>query len=533
MNYYECNGIAPSTSTAANVIIRRETSYSDSNVNWLLYLMTLKNLFKGLIAREEDRMTDALKCFQNAIELNSKKSEYFKEVAKTLYKMGRLRQSLDVFLKAEALLERPDNELYFFIGDLLLKNVGQPKAGPKEAKEYILRGIQNGKHLESYKKLAEIYISEEDLPKAIEVLENSLQINPDDPNTLTQIGVLYLTIGSTQNAFTKLLDALNIDAKCSKALTALGAILQSKNDVDGALNKYKLLSNLDEEGSEIWSNVGLCFYKKQKLVAAIACLKKAVWISPLNFNALYNLGYVLLKAQQFASAFHVLATAVSIKNNHAECLMLLGAVWISPLNFNALYNLGYVLLKAQQFASAFHVLATAVSIKNNHAECLMLLGACLRYLHDRQGAFVAFERSTMQPDALKNPLIYLNFAIFCHEEGKYQQSRIYLANVIRMSETVSIPTEYIEAAHTLTGLMPQPEKDDPPEESEANVAAAAVEALGSTEEVARVEIEPHEPQRGEEEGQITQEASNADGSDSIGQIGRQPQSPSEDDGDLV
>ncbi|XP_055689570.1 Bardet-Biedl syndrome 4 protein homolog [Lutzomyia longipalpis] len=506
MNYYECNGIAPSTSTAANVIIRRETSYSDSNVNWLLYLMYARRDFsyckliieeylkknydteylyfvQGLIAREEDRMTDALKCFQNAIELNSKKSEYFKEVAKTLYKMGRLRQSLDVFLKAEALLERPDNELYFFIGDLLLKNVGQPKAGPKEAKEYILRGIQNGKHLESYKKLAEIYISEEDLPKAIEVLENSLQINPDDPNTLTQIGVLYLTIGSTQNAFTKLLDALNIDAKCSKALTALGAILQSKNDVDGALNKYKLLSNLDEEGSEIWSNVGLCFYKKQKLVAAIACLKKAVWISPLNFNALYNLGYVLLKAQQFASAFHVLATAVSIKNNHAECLML--------------------------------------------------LGACLRYLHDRQGAFVAFERSTMQPDALKNPLIYLNFAIFCHEEGKYQQSRIYLANVIRMSETVSIPTEYIEAAHTLTGLMPQPEKDDPPEESEANVAAAAVEALGSTEEVARVEIEPHEPQSGEEEGQITQEASNADGSDSIGQIGRQPQSPSEDDGDLV
>lgn len=180
--------------------------------------------------------------------------------------------------------------------------------------------------------------------KVILLLFAPFRINPDDPGTLTQIGILYLTIGATQNAFTKLLDALNVDAKCSKALTALGAILQvlnqslahpsqllnqvnifqSKNDVDGALNKYKLLSDLDQEGSEIWSNIGLCFYKKQKLVAAIACLKKAVWISPLNFNALYNLGYVLLKAHQFASAFHVLATAVSIKNNHAECLMLLG-----------------------------------------------------------------------------------------------------------------------------------------------------------------------------------------------------------------
>ncbi|GAB0094562.1 Bardet-Biedl syndrome 4 protein homolog [Sergentomyia squamirostris] len=432
MNYYECNGIAPSTSTAAaNVILRRETSYTESNVNWLLYLMYARRDFKyckliieeylkrnydmeylyfvqGLIAREEGKMTDALKSFQNAIELNSKKSEYFKEVAKTLYKMGRLKQSLDVFLKAETLLENPDSELYYFIGDLLVKRIGQPRAGPKEAKEYILRGIQNGKHIESYKKLAEIYLSEDDLPKAIEVLENSLQLNPEDPNTLTQIGILYLTIGATQNAFTKLLDALNIEAKYSKALVALGAILQSKNDIDGALNKYKLLSDLDQEGSEIWSNIGLCFYKKQKLVAAIACLKKAVWISPLNFNALYNLGYVLLKAQQFASAFHVLATAVSIKNNHAECLML--------------------------------------------------LGACLRFLHDRQGAYVAFERSTMQPDALKNPLIYLNFAIFCHEEGKYQQSRMYLSNVIKMSESMTISTEYIEAAQTLSGLLPPEEK---------------------------------------------------------------------------
>lgn len=120
-------------------------------------------------------MPDALKSFQKAIELNSKNSEYFKEVAKTLYKMGRLKQSLDVFLKAEALLDKPDHELYYFIGDLLLKNVGQPRAGPKEAKEYIVRGIQNGKHLDSYKKLAEIYLSEDDLPKAIEILENSLQ----------------------------------------------------------------------------------------------------------------------------------------------------------------------------------------------------------------------------------------------------------------------------------------------------------------------------------------------------------------------
>jgi len=35
----------------------------------------------------------------------------------------------------------------------------------------------NGKQVESYRKLAEIYIKENDNPKAIEMLENSLQLS--------------------------------------------------------------------------------------------------------------------------------------------------------------------------------------------------------------------------------------------------------------------------------------------------------------------------------------------------------------------
>lgn len=44
-----------------------------------------------------------------------------------------------------------------------------------EVKEYFHRAIGDGKQIGSYNRLAEIYKSENNLPKAIEMLENTTQ----------------------------------------------------------------------------------------------------------------------------------------------------------------------------------------------------------------------------------------------------------------------------------------------------------------------------------------------------------------------
>ncbi|XP_062550533.1 Bardet-Biedl syndrome 4 protein homolog isoform X2 [Armigeres subalbatus] len=396
--YVYCNGRTGGSSSkhpqsagmASNVTTNR-------NMNWLIHeLYTRKDfalckklidrqltinydkefLFytKGRILRDEDKPTDAINCFQQAILANKKNSENYKELAKTLFSMGRFKQALEVFLKAETLLERPDHEVYHHIGELFYRSFGQPKAGLPEAKEYLKQSIMCGKHVDSYKILAEIYIEEGDNLKAIEMIENCLQISQDDVALMVQIGILYLKINEYQRAFEKLLDAIAIDDKCTTALLALGSILQSKNDIDGALNKYKRISNLPDEGSEVWSNIGLCFFKKQKYIAAISCLKKAIWVAPLNFNALYNLG-------------------------------------------------------------------------------LILVTACLRHLNDSGNAYLALEKSTMLPDAIKNPLIYLNFALYCYEIGKPDQSVSYLANFLDTTQHISVHREYMKMADRLNAAL--------------------------------------------------------------------------------
>lgn len=47
----------------------------------------------------------------------------------------------------------------------------------------------------------------------------------------------------------------------------------------------------------------------------------------------------------------------------------------------------------------------------------------------------------MLPEAIKNPLIYLNFAIYCFETGRIEQSQLNLSNFAQMTEQMKVRIE--------------------------------------------------------------------------------------------
>ncbi|XP_037953653.1 Bardet-Biedl syndrome 4 protein homolog [Teleopsis dalmanni] len=409
-----------------------------SNIDWLLHIYFARKDFmrckmlidqelykhlnpeylyfvKGLIDREEGNHIEAMHNLQKAIELNSRNVETYKEIGKTLFIMGRFNQALNVFREAEELSPRPDHEIYHYIGSLLHRSssasnqleVARQEAA--EAKMYFQKAVQCGKKLESFQRLAEIYRKEKEYGKAIEVLENCLLIAPENTAVLTEIGVLYLKVNETQKAFDRLLEVINIDGKCSKGLLAFGAILQSRNDVDGALSKYREVAITEPDNAELWNNIGLCFFKKQKYILAISSLRKSIWLSPINYNALYNLSLIYIAAQQYSSAFHTLAAAINLRKD-------------SP-------------------------------------ECYMLLGICLRKLEDSENAFTAFERSSgivSKKANARNPLIYLNFALFCYETGRIAMASEQYNLFLSTSQDLLLPTEYKFQATKLKSLLKIP-----------------------------------------------------------------------------
>ncbi|XP_055837084.1 Bardet-Biedl syndrome 4 protein homolog [Episyrphus balteatus] len=417
----------------------RSIMSTSSNIDWLLHIYYARKDFttckamierelpehlnpeylffvKGLIARDEGNHLDALRNLQKAIDLNSKNIESYKEIGKTLFQMGRFNQALGVFREAETLSPRQDHEIFHYIGELLYRKATNNKQlntssseDENEAKIYFQRAVQNGKKLESYQRLAEIYRKEKDYSKAIEILEMSLLISPENTEILTEIGVLYLKINETEKAYEKLLEVTNIDSNSSKGLLAFGAILQSRNDVEGALGKYNQITGPELDSTEIWNNIGLCFFKKKKFIVAISCLRKSIWLSPLNYNSLYNLSLIYIAAQQYASAFHTLAAAINLRKDSAECYML--------------------------------------------------LGICLRKLEDYENAFTAFERSVMlskvpsSSSTSRNPLVYLNFALFCYQIGKIELATENFNLFLENSQDMILPTDYKFQATKLKSLL--------------------------------------------------------------------------------
>uniref|UniRef100_A0A1A9UZA9 Uncharacterized protein n=1 Tax=Glossina austeni TaxID=7395 RepID=A0A1A9UZA9_GLOAU len=351
--------------------------------------------------------------------------------------MGRYNQSLDTFREAEDLSTRLDHEIFHFIGELLLRSsasrnqVEMALKEQQEAKLYFQKAIQTGKKLESFQRLAEIHRKEKDYSKAIEVLESCLLLSPENTEVLTEIGVLYLKMNETQKAFDRLLEVIQFDKKCLRGLMAFGAILQ-----------------------------------KEKFIVAISSLRKAIWLSPLNYNSLYNLSLIYISAQQYASAFHTLAAAINLRQDNAECFML--------------------------------------------------LGVCLRKLEDFDNAYVAFERATAMHSS--SPLIYLNCALFCYETGRLAMAIEQYNRFVSSSENLMrLPTEYkfqatklksllkISSSHLL--LSPISETND----NNYNSNNKNDDASDSGNRLCTMEDDPHEVPRDEDEQQQQKLQTNSEG----------------------
>jgi hypothetical protein len=67
---------------------------------------------------------------------------------------------------------------------------------------------------------------------------------------------------------------------------------------------------------------------------------------------------------------------------------------------------------------------------------------CLYYLNDIENAHIAFRKSVLSGDAIKNPLIYLNYSIFSLEcLRNVDEAQQYLNNFYNLCETMQVPGE--------------------------------------------------------------------------------------------
>jgi len=129
------------------------------------------------------------------------------------------------------------------------------------------------------------------------------------------------------------------------------------------------------------------------------------------------------------------------------------ALFLAPLEWKILYNLGLVHLSMQQYASAFHFLSAAINVKPTYGEMFMLLAVALTHLEDPDNARLAYEQASELNKT--DPIVCLNYAIFLHNRKDYslssQQLSAYEFRMARFSQSAhgNVDQEHLEIANQL------------------------------------------------------------------------------------
>ncbi|XP_029420925.1 Bardet-Biedl syndrome 4 protein isoform X3 [Nannospalax galili] len=295
---------------ACKAVIKEQLQETQGLCEYAIYV-------QALIFRLEGNIQESLELFQTCAILSPQCADNLKQVARSLFLLGKHKAATEVYNEA-AKLNQKDWEICHNLGVcyIYLKQFNK-------AQDHLHSALQLNRHDLTYIMLGKIHLLEGDLHKAIEIYKKAVEFSPENTELLTTLGLLYLQLGVYQKAFEHLGNALTYDPTNYKAILAAGSMMQTHGDFDVALTKYRVVACAVPESPPLWNNIGMCFFGKKKYVAAISCLKRANYLAPFDWKILYNLGLVHLTMQQYASAFHFLSAAINFQPKLGELYMLL------------------------------------------------------------------------------------------------------------------------------------------------------------------------------------------------------------------
>nr|XP_056721849.1 Bardet-Biedl syndrome 4 protein [Euleptes europaea] len=391
---------------------------------------------QALIFRLEGKIQESLELFQTCAILSPQSADNLKQVARSLFLLGKHKAAIEVYSDA-AKLNRKDWETFHNLGVcyMHLKHFNK-------ARDQLNAALELSQHDLTYMTLGKIHLLQGNTEKAIEVYKKAVEFSPENTELLTTLGLLYLQLGVYQKAFEHLGNALMYDPSNYKAILAAGSMMQMHGDFDVALTKYRVAACTVPESPPLWNNIGMCFFGKKKYVAAISCLKRASYLAPFDWKILYNLGLVHLTMQQYASAFHFISAAVYLQPKMGELYMLL-----------------------------------AVALTN---------------LADTENAKLAYQKASVLD--LYNPLVNLNYAILLYNQGDKKQAVLQYqemegkVNMLKESGAMELDPEMVDIAQKLgaalqlgeSSVWAKPTKDPKSKQRGASASKApGAQPLGS------------------------------------------------------
>ncbi|MBF0444579.1 MAG: tetratricopeptide repeat protein, partial [Magnetococcales bacterium] len=245
-----------------------EERFAEADKLCRIILKTLPNYINafnllGIIAQRYSRHDLAIKQFQQAIDIDNSRPLLYYNMGISLYKQGRTEEA--ILAIKYALFKDPNNsQISNYLKSITPKPFSNIKIDIKQeqAKETLQQGI--------------FYHRSCQLDEAVKCYQNTLEIQPENIEALSNVGAALHAKGELELAIFSLQKAISFNPNYAQSYSNLGVIFQEQGKFDLAVANYQKALSIKPFFTEVLENLCNVVHEQKKLDKNLVRVKARV-----------------------------------------------------------------------------------------------------------------------------------------------------------------------------------------------------------------------------------------------------------------
>lgn len=304
---------------------------------------------------------------------------------------------------------------------------------------------------ESLSQLGYVYSKMNQYEKAAEAYTQSLNLDPDNYLTSYGLGIAYIRLRNFQDAISPLQQCTQTKPDFPDGYYNLGLAYQSLDQLENAAQAFEEFVRINP--GPAWTGLnqlGSIYMKLERYDKAIEAFEEVVKTNSQDLKANYSLAYAYEMSDQYAKAAPLYRKLIQLNPKDAKSYFNMlfrlydkagdydNAISVSqeivdqsPEDAQNHYNLGYAYLKNENLENALSAFQKALEIDPNFAVAHSQIGFVHFKLKQYQAAINALSTYTeMNPD---NPDVYYLIGTSYLQLRKYEQALKPLEKCIELN----------------------------------------------------------------------------------------------------
>ncbi len=230
--------------------------------------------------------------------------------------------------------------------------------------------------------LGMVYAQRKRFPEAVEYLLKAVKQAPTIAEFHNNLGNAFQATGNTESAMRHYFEALRLKNAYPQALNNLGTLLYRLGKYSEAATYFQKSLRIDPQAVDTHYNLANCYIQLDKLQEAVPHYQEVLKLRSDHLGATHNLGITLCGLKRFNEAEPLLAT-MTIKE---------------PNNIDAWFHLGVIYSGLAQANEAIECYQKVLSLNPNHAHSHHNLATVFLHQGDKSKALEHYRRAyTLEP----------------------------------------------------------------------------------------------------------------------------------------